>query len=126
MGNKRLEDYLRYCYAVEVVPDQTTEGNICYLAFHPELSGCMSHGDTPEDAIANLLEARKLYFATLLEKNLPIPSPSSSTSAIWEEVSEAREEQPIQETEISQKYFVQSEINPIQSLEVDISREVVV
>jgi predicted RNase H-like HicB family nuclease len=83
MGD-RLEDFMRLSYSIKVVPDQTTEGSLCYVASHPELPGCMSHGDTPEEAIDNLSEAKELYIKTLLEKGESIPLPKSSTVAIWQ------------------------------------------
>lgn len=83
MDNK-LEEFLRLPYSIEVIPSQTTEGSICYLASHPELTGCMSHGDTPEQAISNLLEAKKLYISTLLRKGESVPLPESSLMVIWE------------------------------------------
>lgn len=32
-----------------------------YVAQHPELPGCMSHGATPQEAVCNLADARALY-----------------------------------------------------------------
>jgi predicted RNase H-like HicB family nuclease len=81
---EELERYLNLPYSIEVTPDQTTDGAMCYLARHLELPGCMSHGETPEEAIANLSEAKKLYIQVLLDKKQPIPSPRPSLyQAIW-------------------------------------------
>ena len=74
-----LDALMRLPYAVEVVPDTTTDGEPCYLARHPELPGCMAHGDTAEEAVANLGEARRLYIATLLEHKQEVPLPSAAT-----------------------------------------------
>jgi predicted RNase H-like HicB family nuclease len=82
----RLEDYMRLYYSIEVIPDQTTEGSLCYVASHPELPGCMSHGDTTEEAINNLSEAKRLYISTLLRKGEDVPFPRSETKVIWEVV----------------------------------------
>ena len=72
-------------YSIYVVPDQTTEGLSCYLAYHPELQGCMSHGATAGEAIQGLHAARDLYLITLRELGQPIPPPSNSqTVVIWE------------------------------------------
>jgi len=62
-------------YSVQVVPDVCTDGTQCYLASHPELPGCMSHGDTIEEAVHNLNEARRLYIRSLLKRNLAVPLP---------------------------------------------------
>jgi len=83
----RLEDFMKLPYSIRVVPDQTTEGSLCYVAYHPELPGCMSHGDTPEEAINNLSEAKELYMKTLLEEGQSIPLPRSSTGAVWHIIS---------------------------------------
>ena len=81
---EELGRYLNLPYSIEVIPDQTTDSAICYLARHPELPGCMSHGETPEEAIANLSEAKKLYIQVLLDKKQPIPSPGLSFhQVVW-------------------------------------------
>ncbi len=71
----RVKDYLNLPYATYVVPDVTTENEPCYVASHPELSGCMSHGNTPEEAIQNLVEATELYISALLDMGLDVPTP---------------------------------------------------
>lgn len=72
---KRIEEYLSLPYSTVVVPDVTTEDAPCYVAYHPELEGCMSHGHTPEEAICNLREVTELYISTLLDKGLDVPLP---------------------------------------------------
>jgi predicted RNase H-like HicB family nuclease len=62
-------------YSTVVVPDQTTDDEPCFMACHPELEGCMSHGSTPEEALHNLREVTDLYLSVLREKGLEIPSP---------------------------------------------------
>lgn len=71
----RVEDYLNLPYTTYVVPDVTTDGQPCYLAHHPELEGCMSHGSTIEEALRNLGEATELYVRTLLSKRIEVPLP---------------------------------------------------
>lgn len=85
--------YTALPYAIEVLPDVTTEGHVCYVAKHPELSGCMSHGNTPEEALAHLAEARELYLTTMLEDGLEPPKPVAMENggntpfiAIWTSV----------------------------------------
>ncbi|MBI2252927.1 MAG: type II toxin-antitoxin system HicB family antitoxin [Armatimonadetes bacterium] len=80
-----LEYFLRLTYLIEVMPDQSTEGSLCYIALCPELPGCMSHGDTKEEAMKNLSDAKELYIRTLLEKGQDIPLPKSLISTIiWD------------------------------------------
>ena len=74
-------------YSVYVVPDETTDGEPCYLASHPELHGCMSHGRTIEEAITNLDAARDLYVTTLQQLGQPIPPPPRfSPARFWRAV----------------------------------------
>jgi predicted RNase H-like HicB family nuclease len=79
-------------YSLHVVPDETTDGEPCYLASHPELQGCMSHGRTINEAVANLDAARNLYVTTLQQLGQPITQPTQiPTCVIWENVSATSE-----------------------------------
>lgn len=46
-----------------------------FIAEVPELPGCMAHGDTQEDALANIKEAMRLWVDTAREFGDPIPEP---------------------------------------------------
>ena len=72
-------------YSTIVVPDVTTDNEPCFMANHPELEGCMSHGSTPEEALNNLREVTQLYLSMLQEKGLEIPSPRG-IEVTWEVV----------------------------------------
>ena len=88
-----LEQYMGLCYATKVVPEQCTDGSMAYLATHPELDGCMAHGDTPEEALQNLAEARELYISTLLKRDLEVPMPRASTpSIVWRRFEVSRQQ----------------------------------
>lgn len=76
-----VEYYMALPYAINVVPEQCTDGSLCYRAYHPELPGCMSHGTTPEEAIDNLSEAKQLYIETLLKKGLSVPKPQRALTS---------------------------------------------
>ena len=41
----------------------------------PELPGCMAHGATHEEALANIKSAMELWIKTAKEFNDPIPAP---------------------------------------------------
>jgi predicted RNase H-like HicB family nuclease len=60
--------------------ETTTDGR-CYVAYHPELPGCLSQGDTPEEAEANLVEATEMALEHLLAHGLPVPKPFSLLDA---------------------------------------------
>jgi antitoxin HicB len=48
-----------------------------YTAFHPDLKGCVAVGETPEEALADLEEARRLWLETAYERGDEIPLPSA-------------------------------------------------
>lgn len=87
----RIEEYLSLPYSTIVVPDVTTENEPCYMAYHPELEGCMSHGNTVEEAVRNLGEVTELYISALLDKGLDVPFPQG-LRIIWDVVSPTRSE----------------------------------
>jgi len=59
--------------------EEATDGSIVYRAEIPELPGCMSHGETPQEARQNLEEAKDLYIETLSEQGRPVPRPIEAT-----------------------------------------------
>jgi predicted RNase H-like HicB family nuclease len=67
-------------YIVEVFLDETTDGQPVYMAKTPELEGCFGQGETIDEAIKSLSEARADYIHSLLEDNLTIPGPSLPTT----------------------------------------------
>jgi predicted RNase H-like HicB family nuclease len=52
-----------------------------YVARVPELPGCMAHGHSYEEALANAQDAMRLWIATACEDGEPIPVPRSLTAA---------------------------------------------
>lgn len=44
-----------------------------YVVEVPSLPGCVSQGNTKEEALANIKEAIQGYIAALEEDNLPVP-----------------------------------------------------
>lgn len=51
------------------------EGNVFYVAHHPELPGCVSQGSTMHEAINSLGEARALYLDCLAAFGIKPPAP---------------------------------------------------
>lgn len=47
----------------------------CWIADVPDLKPCSAHGDTPEEAIANIQNAIELWLETAVENGLAIPEP---------------------------------------------------
>lgn len=46
-----------------------------FIAEVPELPGCKAHGDTQEEALANVKDAMRLWLDTAREFGDPIPEP---------------------------------------------------
>ena len=47
-----------------------------YVASVPEISGCMAHGDTYENALEEIKSALELRIETAYENNADIPKPA--------------------------------------------------
>lgn len=54
-----------------------SEEDKAYIVNVPELSGCMTHGDTVEVALKNAQEAIEGYIESLEARGLPVPTPLS-------------------------------------------------
>lgn len=71
---KNLEYYLQLPYTLQLIkgpdPDQP------WFIQVKELPGCMSHGDTPDEAVAMIREAMELWLEGALEDGLAIPEPA--------------------------------------------------
>ena len=69
---KTIEDYLRMNYTMEVIEDPTEGG---FVVSFPELPGCITCGQTLENALANALDAKKAWLEAALEDGLVIQEP---------------------------------------------------
>jgi len=65
-------------YTTSILEDKLADRTVVYMAKNPELDGCMAQGDTPEEAIENLSEARVDYIYDSLEDGVAIPEPASA------------------------------------------------
>ncbi|MDM9379359.1 type II toxin-antitoxin system HicB family antitoxin [Chlorogloeopsis sp. ULAP01] len=71
---KSLDYYLNLNYPITLYPD-TEEGG--YVAEIKDLSGCLTQGETLEEIIDNIAEARELWIETVYENGDEIPLPST-------------------------------------------------
>ena len=62
-------------YKIEAVPDEIDPDTPVVFVTNPELPGCNSHGETLEEAVENLEDARVLYIASLLDDGIEVPEP---------------------------------------------------
>jgi antitoxin HicB len=67
--------YIIPAYQIEVRPLPPSEGG-GYLAWVPDLPGCMSDGETPAEALANVQEAIVEWIDEAEREGEIIPTPS--------------------------------------------------
>ena len=71
---KTVEEYMKLPYTIELTPD-TDEGG--FVASYPDLPGCLSIGDTAEEAVTNAIDAKRAWLEAALEDGVEIQEPSS-------------------------------------------------
>jgi antitoxin HicB len=71
-NNQSLEYYLNLKYPITLYPD--VEGG--YVAEIKDLPGCLTQGETLQEAIDNIDEARELWLETAYESNDNISLPN--------------------------------------------------
>lgn len=69
---KTIDYYMNLPYKMEIVPD-TEEGG--FVAMFPDLPGCITVGDTIEDAIKNIVDAKRAWLEAELDAKAVIPEP---------------------------------------------------
>lgn len=71
---KTLNDYMAMSYRMEIVEDEEEGG---FVVFYPDLPGCITCGETKESALANALDAKKVWLEAALEDGVEIYEPDS-------------------------------------------------
>lgn len=74
---RTVEEYLSLPYRMELVEDKDEGG---YAVSFPELKGCVSVGDTLEQAVANAKDAQREWLAAALEDGCAVPEPDEFNS----------------------------------------------
>ena len=69
--SKDLRYFMKLRYKIELTEED--EGG--FVAHHPELPGCIAQGETADEAVINLREARESWVAVRLEEGLDVPEP---------------------------------------------------
>jgi predicted RNase H-like HicB family nuclease len=72
-------------WEIRIERDLRHDGTVYYIARHPEfgdISGPMGTGNSPEEALAELREARQSLIGVLLERGDPIPEPGPVKTAV--------------------------------------------
>jgi predicted RNase H-like HicB family nuclease len=82
---KDVQYYDGLPWDIRIERDLQHDGTVYYIARHPEfgdVSGPLGTGDSPEEALAELHEARRSLIAVLLEGGTPIPEPGPVKTAV--------------------------------------------
>ncbi|HEU0043179.1 type II toxin-antitoxin system HicB family antitoxin [Sphingomonas sp.] len=61
-------------YEVDIRPLRVEDGG-GFIALAPELPGCMSDGETPQEALANAYDAIACWIEAAAEMGRPVPEP---------------------------------------------------
>lgn len=69
---KTIDYYMNLPYKMEIVPDKEEGG---FTASFPDLPGCITIGDTIEETIQNIIDAKKAWLESELETGGVIPEP---------------------------------------------------
>lgn len=73
---KELDQFKKLKYSVKLTPISEEDGG-GWLAEIPELKGCMTDGETPEEALKNIEDAKIAWVTTALKRGQTIPLPNS-------------------------------------------------
>jgi predicted RNase H-like HicB family nuclease len=68
---KNLEYYLNLSYSTIIIPDPYGG----FVARIVELRGCCTQGETEEEVLKNIKDAKKLWLEVSIERGLEIPEP---------------------------------------------------
>lgn len=74
---KTISYYLNLSYKMEITEDPHEGG---YVVSFPDLKGCVTCGDTLEEAVSNARDAKKAWMEAALESNISIPLPDNTDS----------------------------------------------
>lgn len=61
---RTVDEYMKLPYKLEIVPDIDEGG---YVASYPELSGCITVGDTVEEAVRQAEDAKRAWFEAAID-----------------------------------------------------------
>lgn len=71
--NKMLSYYMSLPYKLKIVKD-TDEGG--FVSYYPDLPGCISSGESEQEAAANAQDAKRAWLEAALESKINIKEPS--------------------------------------------------
>ena len=68
---KKAEEYMKLKYRFELTEDEAEGG---YVISYPDLFGCMSSGETLEEAVKNGEDARREWIIAAIESGVSVPN----------------------------------------------------
>ncbi len=71
---RTIDEYMALPYRIELIPDVNEGG---YVVSYPDLRGCLTTGETIEEAIANGEDAKREWLLAAMADGFPIPEPAS-------------------------------------------------
>ncbi|MBQ5551361.1 MAG: type II toxin-antitoxin system HicB family antitoxin, partial [Bacteroidales bacterium] len=71
---KPIDYYMNLPYRMEIIPDTEESG---FVAFYPELPGCITCGEDIFKVVANAVDAKKLWLSTAIADGLEIKEPAA-------------------------------------------------
>lgn len=74
--NKDLNYYMNLRYRIELIPEE--DG---WVARIPDIVGCVAVGDSIEEALSLLEDAKEGWFISCLKHGDPVPEPKSASQA---------------------------------------------
>ena len=75
MENKNVDYYMSLQYKMVIIQDE--EG--IYTAYFPDLPGCITCGESPEELFDNAKDARECWFKAAIEDGISISEPSETS-----------------------------------------------
>ena len=71
---KTIEYYMALPYPLELIPDPDEGG---FVASYPDLPGCLTIGETAQQAVANAADAKRAWLEAAIEDGIDINEPDS-------------------------------------------------
>lgn len=71
---KTLEDYMAMSYRMEIVEDKDEGG---FVALYPDLPGCITCGETIDEIMENIVDAKRAWLEAMLEDGGEIYEPDN-------------------------------------------------
>ena len=69
---KTIDYYMNLPYKMEIILDKEESG---FVAILPELPGCITVGETIEEIVHNILDAKRAWLEAKMEERSVIPEP---------------------------------------------------